>query len=64
MHYVLGKMIYDKYWKALFGGTIYEKNYNPHVLYVKSTNVNRTIQSAQSHLQGIYSNMEPLLIPI
>jgi len=34
------------------------------MIYVKSTNVNRTIISAQSQLQGIYSNLKPLELPI
>lgn len=60
MQYVLGKIMYDKYWKPLFGGTEYENIYNPNTIYVKSTNVNRTIMSAQSQLQGIFSNLKPL----
>lgn len=64
MQYVLGKMMYDKYWRALFGGTPDQTSYNPHAVYVRSTNLNRTIQSALSQLQGIYSNLKPLELPV
>lgn len=45
MQYVLGKIIYDRYWKALFEGTPYINKYHPSQFYIKSTNVNRTIES-------------------
>lgn len=53
MHYILGKIMYDKYWRQLFNGTEYINKYHPSQMYVKSTNFNRTIESAQSHIQGL-----------
>ena len=53
MMYLLGKKMYDTYWKKLFAGTPYEFTYNQSRFYVRSTNVNRTIESAESHLYGI-----------
>lgn len=43
MHYMLGKILYDKYWDQLFKGTPYEQKYGQTQFYVKSTDVNRTI---------------------
>jgi len=43
MQYILGKIIYHKYWKQLFEGTEFMNKYNPSLIYVKSTNINRTI---------------------
>lgn len=43
MHYLLGKALYKKYWKALFAGTNAEYKYDHRQIYVKSTNMNRTI---------------------
>lgn len=45
MHYMLGKILYKKYWKALFQGTEAEYKVDHKLIYVKSTNVNRTIES-------------------
>lgn len=53
MHYVLGRAMFDKYWEPLFAGTEYLKKYHPSQLYVRSTNYNRTIESAESHLLGL-----------
>lgn len=53
MHYILGKAMYEQYWKKLFAGTEYINKYHQSQIYVKSTNVNRTIESAQSHIQGL-----------
>lgn len=53
MHYLLGKIIYEQYWDKLFGDTPYEEVYNQSHFYIKSTNVNRTIESAQSHMFGL-----------
>lgn len=39
MHYILGKILYKKYWSQLFA----EDEFNSSLIYVKSTNVNRTI---------------------
>ena len=60
MHYFLGKIIYQKYWNSLFEGSRYYDQYNQSQFYVKSTDVNRTIESAQSHLFGLLENLPPL----
>ncbi len=54
MHYILGQQLYKRYWQKLFGGTPYVSTYNQSKFYVKSTNVNRTIESVQSQLAGIF----------
>lgn len=51
MHYMLGKMLYDEYWKKLFGEN---SRYNQSKFFFKSTDVNRTIESIQSQLMGIF----------
>ena len=51
MHYNLGKKIYQAYWRDLFGT---EGDYNQSKFYIKATDVNRTIESCQSHLMGIF----------
>jgi len=53
MQYILGKIMYEQYWKQLFAGTEYIDRYHPSIIYVKSTNVNRTIESAESQLLGL-----------
>lgn len=62
MQYLLGKKMYEKYWRQLFEGTPYETRYNQSKFYVKSTDVNRTIESAESHLYGILESLPPLTI--
>jgi hypothetical protein len=62
MQYLLGKKMYDKYWKQLFAGTPYELRYNQSRFYVKSTDVNRTIESAESHLYGLLESLPPLTL--
>lgn len=54
MHYILGQELYKRYWRTLFGDTPYISTYNQSKFYVKSTNVNRTIESVQSQLAGIF----------
>jgi hypothetical protein len=54
MHYILGQNLYNYYWGQLFDNTVYSKAYNQSKFYVKSTNVNRTIESVQSQLLGIF----------
>jgi hypothetical protein len=54
MHYILGQSLYKNYWNQLFGSTPYMNAYNQSKFYVKSTNFNRTIESAQSQLLGIF----------
>jgi len=52
MHYILGyhnKLRYIKKLKFL------KEKYDPHEIYIKSTNVNRTIKSATAQLQGLYN---------
>ncbi len=53
MHYALGKILYKKYWSLLFNNTPYLNKYNQTQFYVKSTDVNRTIESAESQLFGL-----------
>lgn len=60
MHYLLGQRIYEEYWEQLKLGT----TVNNSQLYVKSTNVNRTIESAQSHLMGILQNLDVLTLTL
>lgn len=43
MQYLLGKTLYQSYWSKLFGGTPFENQYNQSKIFVKSTDVNRTI---------------------
>lgn len=56
MHYLLGKIIYGQYWQALE----LPITYNSSLIYVKSTDVNRTIESVQSHLAGLLENVTQL----
>lgn len=51
MHYLLGISTKKKYSNFL------SKTYNPNELYILSTNVNRTINSVYSFLQGFYNNI-------
>ena len=51
MHYLLGVSTKKKYSNFL------SKTYNPNEIYILSTNVNRTINSVNSFLQGFYDNM-------
>ena len=54
MHYILGQNLYQEYWNKLFANTPFFNTYNQSKFYVKSTNVNRTIESVQSQLLGIF----------
>lgn len=49
MHYLLGAYNRKRYIPSLLSDT-----YDPHEIYVISSNYNRTIQSALSQLQGLY----------
>ena len=42
--------------KSLYAGEgkLLDEDYNPYQIYVRSTDVNRTIVSAMSHMQGMY----------
>ena len=50
MHYLLGVSSKRKYSSFL------SKTYNPKELFIKSTNVNRTLISVYSFLKGLYGN--------
>lgn len=54
MHYLLGKTLFDEYWGKLFDNTVYYDKYNQSKFFIKSTDVNRTIESVQSHLMGLF----------
>jgi hypothetical protein len=57
-HYLLGYRNRVRY------GNFLSKSYDPKEIYVVSTDVNRTIMSAASHLQGLYSpGTGPVLNP-
>ena len=56
---MLGKMLYKDYWNKLFNDN---NVYNQSKFYFKSTDVNRTIESIQSQLQGIFENIQPVNI--
>lgn len=62
MHYLLGRKMYETYWKRLFAGTPYEFRYNQSKFYAKSTDVNRTIESAQSHIYGLFEGIPPITL--
>lgn len=62
MLYLLGKRMREIYWDRLFGGTPFEFRYNQSKFYVQSTNYNRTIESAQSYLYGLFEHLPPLVI--
>lgn len=59
MHYLLGQGLYNEYYSRLFGTN---KVYNQSKFYVKSTDVNRTIESVQSQLLGIFENINKLTL--
>jgi len=59
MHYMLGKMLYRDYYNKLFGEN---KVYNQSKFIFKSTDVNRTIESLQSQMLGIFENINPVVI--
>lgn len=48
---MLGQLLYEAYWDKLFGAN---RRYNQSKFYFKSTDVNRTIESIQSQLLGIF----------
>jgi hypothetical protein len=45
MHYLLGRLLYKKYWAAIFEDTKYKRTLNRSLIYAKSTDTNRTIES-------------------
>ncbi len=62
MHHMLGKKVYEKYWDQIFKDTPYDSVYNQSKFYIKSTDVNRTIESVQSHLLGLFEHLNKLTI--
>lgn len=61
MHYLLGKKM-KPYWEQLFENNPFTNPINNSRLYVKSTDVNRTIESCQSHLMGLFEHLAPLAV--
>jgi hypothetical protein len=57
--YLLGRTLYQIYWKDLFGPL---DRYLPHKFHFRSTNANRTIESLQAQLLGLFENLQPLRI--
>ncbi|KRX05924.1 hypothetical protein PPERSA_01002 [Pseudocohnilembus persalinus] len=49
-HYVLGKHLREEY------GDFLDETFSQSQMYVRSININRTLQSAQSQLYGLYPN--------
>ncbi len=60
MHYLLGKAMYNTYWNELFAGTEFSNQYNNSKFFFKSTDLNRTIESCQSHLMGLFDSLPKL----
>ena len=52
MHYLLGVALRNKYPELI-------TNYDPSTVYFRSTDVNRTIMSAQAHVFGLYKGLGP-----
>ena len=50
-HYLIGQQVRDKYIKEK---KLLSERYNPKEVLVRSTNMNRTIESALSQLVGLY----------
>ena len=48
MHYLLGQRLKKDYWERLGLNNTYNSSY----VYIKSTNVNRTLESGESHFLG------------
>ena len=55
-HYILGKILANRY-QQIF------ETYNQSKIYVRSTNFNRTLMSANTQLQGIFEGRGPSLTP-
>lgn len=56
MHYKLGKILYKEYWHKLFGD---HNAYRQSKFYFRSTDTNRTIESLQCQLMGLFENTIP-----
>ena len=51
MHYILGYRNHERYVEQL---NFLSKTFNPHEIYIISSDINRTIESALCQLQGLY----------
>lgn len=61
-HYVFGQTLREQY--IVGSQPFLSKNFNHTEIFIRSTHVKRTIQSALSHLQGLYPiPTGPLLAP-
>uniref|UniRef100_A0A0N4ZDZ3 acid phosphatase n=1 Tax=Parastrongyloides trichosuri TaxID=131310 RepID=A0A0N4ZDZ3_PARTI len=60
-HVSLGKYLRNRYMKKY---KLLTDNYNPNEIEVRSTNVNRTIESAKANLRGFYNRQDIDNIPI
>lgn len=49
-HYALGKWLRHRY-----GNILLSEHYTPNEIYVRSTDIDRAIQSAQANLAGLYA---------
>ena len=56
MQYKLGNILYKEYWHRLFGNN---NSYKQSKFYFRSTDTNRTIESLQCQLMGLFENIEP-----
>ncbi len=62
LQYLMGKKMYQVYWKRLFGGTPYERHLNLTKVTAKSINFSRIIESGEAHLFGMFEGLAPLTI--
>lgn len=58
MHYLLGVFMFNKYWEDLFGQTKEGQRLTPGLIYAKSTDTNRTIESLEYLLAGLLASVE------
>ena len=56
-HFLLGHEMRKRYTGE---GNLLDENYNAYEVYVRSTDVNRTIVSAMSHMQGMFPAQSPI----
>ena len=55
MQYNLGKYLKDRYMET---NPLLNSSYSRYEIYVRSTDINRTLMSAQSNLAGLYPPVE------